>query len=792
MFRLLRVRLENFRNFRKADLPVPDGITVVTGLNGRGKSTLFEEAPEWALFNKVKAGTTLVSIRCRHAAPDATVRVIVDFELDGHRYSVERVLTNRNSTNATLYLEGRVEPLASGTKGVNEHIVRLFGFGAQVFTTSFIARQKELDALSDFKPEERMKFFAKFAGVEALDKAKPQIRKDASTARTTAEALRGQLPSSDDAVEALQEEQRRVKELEREGKDAKVLLDRADKRLATARAAVTHMEGVQSQYLTLSGESRGNKDNLLRMEGDLLDLRGVVEGLEAELVGYVPVDDIEGEIEGLEREREAYRLDAQYGDALREAKLNARAREKDIAGKEKEAASLEERAAALSTGSVADIEARLAAAREAEAEARGNRVSSEARVRELKGFVASVAGGDVAQCPTCYTDFTGDAGEALDHVRGELAKFEDDLDSLRSRETAATSVREATETELAAARGNERERELLATKAAAARSEADGLRPSLVREREREAEATAQLSLVSLEGAHYPSLHQTETVLEKLKSQRQHDTLMRGKAADLARHRGELLRAEGQMEELEKERKSLVRRIAALKFDASQFAGLKADVETAETERREAAEVQADLDKRHALTEHTIATLKDDIARTESLKEKIALFSHNAEVGSVIDSVISLLRDDLAKRIAPRIAEQASRLLRDMTDGVYQNVLLDDAYRVTVLRESGEEWPLAQFSGGEQDVVNLCLRLGISQVILEARGLPSSLLILDEVFGSQDDERQLAIMDAIGRLKASFPQILLITHIPDVKERADHIVAVETDAAGVSQVRLVA
>jgi len=294
---------------------------------------------------------------------------------------------------------------------------------------------------------------------------------------------------------------------------------------------------------------------------------------------------------------------------------------------------------------------------------------------------------------------------------------------------------------------------------------------------------------VELKGARYPSLHETETVLETLRQQRQHDALMRAKAAELVNRQTELARVGGQLADLEKEQKDLIRRIKVLKFDAGQFAVLRTEAEAAESERQGLTDQRAEQEKQVALAEHTATTLREDIARTEALREKIVLFTHNAEVGTVVDSVISLLRDDLAKRIAPRIAEHASRLLRDMTDGLYQNILLDDTYRVTVLKESGDEWPLAQFSGGEQDAVNLCLRLGISQVILEARNLPSSLLILDEVFGSQDEERQLAIVDALGRLRQYFPQILLITHITDVKEKADHIVLVERDNDGVSIAR---
>ena len=48
-------------------------------------------------------------------------------------------------------------------------------------------------------------------------------------------------------------------------------------------------------------------------------------------------------------------------------------------------------------------------------------------------------------------------------------------------------------------------------------------------------------------------------------------------------------------------------------------------------------------------------------------------------------------------------------------------------------------------SGGEEDIANLALRLAISQMIAERAGQPLSLLVLDEIFGSLDEDRRHAV-----------------------------------------------
>src|SRR3989442_13030531 len=83
----------------------------------------------------------------------------------------------------------------------------------------------------------------------------------------------------------------------------------------------------------------------------------------------------------------------------------------------------------------------------------------------------------------------------------------------------------------------------------------------------------------------------------------------------------------------------------------------------------------------------------------------------------------------------PEIGALASDFLSDLTDARYDEVDLDEDYRVVVLDEGV---PKPVISGGEEDIANLVLRLAISQMIAERAGQPLSLLMLDEIFASLD------------------------------------------------------
>jgi exonuclease SbcC len=146
-----------------------------------------------------------------------------------------------------------------------------------------------------------------------------------------------------------------------------------------------------------------------------------------------------------------------------------------------------------------------------------------------------------------------------------------------------------------------------------------------------------------------------------------------------------------------------------------------------------------------------------------------------------LDRGLSELRGELNAAVRPEIAELASSFLSDLTDGRYDEVELDESYRVTVLEDGV---PKSVISGGEEDIANLVLRLAISQMIAERAGQPLSLLVLDEIFGSLDESRRQHVFGLLRRLADRFPQVVLITHVDQVREGLDRIIRVDYDAAG--------
>ncbi|MEA1920379.1 MAG: SbcC/MukB-like Walker B domain-containing protein, partial [Campylobacterota bacterium] len=91
--------------------------------------------------------------------------------------------------------------------------------------------------------------------------------------------------------------------------------------------------------------------------------------------------------------------------------------------------------------------------------------------------------------------------------------------------------------------------------------------------------------------------------------------------------------------------------------------------------------------------------------------------------------------------------------------------------------DEGERYGIERFSGGEIDLANLVLRIAISKTLSELSGSGGvGFLAFDEVFGSQDEERRLEIMEAFHTIKEQYRQIFLISHESEIKGMFERVV----------------
>jgi exonuclease SbcC len=74
------------------------------------------------------------------------------------------------------------------------------------------------------------------------------------------------------------------------------------------------------------------------------------------------------------------------------------------------------------------------------------------------------------------------------------------------------------------------------------------------------------------------------------------------------------------------------------------------------------------------------------------------------------------------------------------------------------------------FSGGEAFRVNFSIRLALSRVLAQRAGARLQTLVIDEGFGSQDNQGRQRLIEAINMVRDDFEKILVITHLEELKD----------------------
>jgi exonuclease SbcC len=235
-------------------------------------------------------------------------------------------------------------------------------------------------------------------------------------------------------------------------------------------------------------------------------------------------------------------------------------------------------------------------------------------------------------------------------------------------------------------------------------------------------------------------------------------------------------------------------RVAALR---TRFAGLG----YSEAAHKDAREAAAAAERQRHEAELALARAKGESAAAaeavqaaERRREEWTARQRDSTATSLdlalhqeLDRALSDLRGELNATLRPDLSDLASSFLRDLTNGRYTELELNEDYG-SILLDDGDPKPV--ISGGEEDVANLALRLAISQMIAERAGQPLSLLVLDEIFGSLDEDRRSAVVDLLRSLGDRFPQVILITHIDSVRDGFDRVIRVGLDvASGVATAR---
>ncbi|MEP6992696.1 MAG: SMC family ATPase [bacterium] len=786
--RLNSLRLCNFRQHVDTLIAFDTGLTGIIGPNGSGKTTILEGIA-WALYGQDAARGKKETIRSLGAPAGARVKVELDFELGGHRYRVERGLTS-----AELYLDGADVPVANSLTGVSEMLRRRLGMSREEFFNTYFTGQKELDVMASMAPSERAQFLSRVLGYERLRAAQRLVRDKGKLVGAEAAGLRSALPDAAHVDRVHAEAVARLVQASGRALVCAARRERAEQAMADIAprwlAAQQEREQLQEALAELrvaESESAAYARDVERISRELTDVVAADEELQRLAEELAPLAGLSEELQPLdemarEEGRRTLLLDT---DRALEAELR-RLRERRVrietAPTLEEEATLElEQMRAMLELVEGELEAKRTEWVRDRQEADTKRTALREQYAEVKEHRERlVAAGEDGECPTCERPLHDHYRSVLDHFDEQMANLVADGKYFNSRieqlEEMPVEVRELDERRRAMFEEvGKLERRL--AKVQLAVQELTGLMRDLHAREQRFAQVQADRQAIP--GGYDATRHAAaRRELDRLRS-------LDGRATRLATllERRPILeserdRAAAGVANAQNRMSSLAARRDVLAFSAQGYAALRVqhDASAAELRTAELEAVAADGDVNAAQS----AVTRADQARHElaRVRGQLEALDRQRRLHDELDRALTDLRTDLNVQLRPEIGEVASGFLTDLTDGRYDELELDDVYNVTVL-EDGVPKPV--ISGGEEDVANLCLRLAISQMIAERAGQSFSLLILDEVFGSLDESRRQNVVELLRGLHDRFEQVIIITHIEQVREGLDRVISVRYD-----------
>lgn len=255
--------LHNFRKFKHTTIEFPEGVIGVIGLNGAGKSTIFE-AIAWALYGTVAARTSADLIKRNGAEPSDACRVELSFSFDGSNYKVIREMTGRSMTPSAIIFKDEVQA-ATGAGEAAKYIQKTLGMDHKSFFTSIFAKQKELNALSTMNASERRPLILKMLGIDALDDVIKSISSDRRSATSVVQTLQTSLTDRNgrNKADIFKE---KIKEIDEQKIIATKEIDSIKKQLKELKESITEQQEKTKEKQTTYESSNKTYERLIEQK----------------------------------------------------------------------------------------------------------------------------------------------------------------------------------------------------------------------------------------------------------------------------------------------------------------------------------------------------------------------------------------------------------------------------------------------------------------------------------------------------------------------------------------------
>jgi len=794
---LQRLLLENFKQYSNLDLAFREGLIGVIGKNGAGKSSIFDGIL-LCLFGSA-GSTDKAFYKTRWAEKKDKVKLELWLEVGGKEFRILREFRGKALAPYAGIYDHNDQQIATGATAVNEEVTKLIGMDKDAFTRSIFSGQKELGILSNTRGEERKKMVRKMIGLDNLDQIQKLIREDRNNLRKTVEGQKALLLSPED-LKIIQKEckdfDKELKVLQKSLDGNQKILVKKNKAYQDAKKAFTVQNEAfkkftdhkheETKFLTLL---QGIKSDQERIQTELTNLK-VLEKDQKKL--EKPVADHLKDLEVIAKQKkEKIRFhelkdletqQANYRATLTEIKSTIKELTKSTANHPKLTKILSQ----LDSKIIEQQKARDQQSKELQqlTEAKGKILGRIADRKKQRSTIVEL--GQDAQCPTCLQPLINAYEKTVKKLDSEIDQYEKTELKTFEKQLKTLSISKQKQEESLEKLIKEKQVNSLAIN----EIEGDIKRIKVAKERLEKGEKVLVDQAKKIKG--YDDLNFDPKKYDALKSKIEafSPAYLEYKInADKLKNRTSLTErfdknqsriANGQVKI-----KELGVLIKSIGYSSEKHQAAQEKQDATESEKDQIQHSVQELIRQQELIERNIATRQQSLKTDEANRNTIAKNQASFDELEKLDGLFKAFKTFILDKIKPTITNHAGELFERITKGRYESIHVDDNFDFQIY-EGGIPYPISSFSGGEIDLANLCLRIGISKAIAELSGSTEALSFLgfDEIFGSQDEDRRMEILLALEHLKEQYRQIYIITHIAAVKDYFPNILQVTESGKG--------
>jgi len=273
--RFSRLRLSNFKPYGDVDLQFRDGVTVIHGLNGSGKSSLLE-ACFFALYGSKALPGTLDDV-IRNGTDEAAIELW--FTHEDVEYRIERQLRKSGDrvTTSKCVLEGddgSGEPVSrDGARAVRQFITDLLRMDSEAFVNCAYVRQGEVNKLINATPQQRQDMLDDLLQLGMLETYRDRAGQARLGVEDVLTAARGSLETVDDQIDAKESENlhARLNERESDLADVESEIENYEQQRQKAETARDEATETLSEYETHQIEIQELEAEIQELEAEISD-----------------------------------------------------------------------------------------------------------------------------------------------------------------------------------------------------------------------------------------------------------------------------------------------------------------------------------------------------------------------------------------------------------------------------------------------------------------------------------------------------------------------------------------